>query len=60
MIACLLMLGTLLRVTVRNPAGVGAESLLLRQRLAVLTRPTRKSPPLRTRDKLVWLLARLL
>ena len=36
------------------------ENLLLRQQLAVLTRPTRKRPRLRRRDKLFWVLARRL
>ena len=31
-----------------------AENLYLRQQLAVLTRPTRKRPRLRARDKLFW------
>jgi transposase InsO family protein len=34
------------------------ENLLSRHQLAVLTRPQRKRPPLRTRDKLLWLLVR--
>jgi putative transposase len=36
------------------------ENLLLRHQLAVLTRPTRARPParLRSRDKLLWILAR--
>jgi transposase InsO family protein len=34
-----------------------AENLLLRQQLAVLTRPTRRRPRLRARDRLVWTLA---
>ena len=36
------------------------ENLLLRHQLAVLTRPTRKRPRLRRRDKLFWVLARRL
>jgi transposase InsO family protein len=39
---------------------VAAENLLLRQQLAVLTRPTRKRPRLRRCDKVSWMLARLL
>ena len=35
-------------------------NLLLRHQLAVLTRPTRRRPRLRTRDKLLWVLARRL
>src|SRR5436190_22383329 len=37
-----------------------AENPLLRHQLAVLTRPTRKRPAMRRRDKLVWILARVL
>jgi transposase InsO family protein len=59
MIECLLLLVALLRATVRDRADLVAENLLLRQQLAVLTRPTRKRPRLRTRHKLVWVLARL-
>jgi hypothetical protein len=36
-----------------------AENLLLRQQLAVLTRPTRKRPRLRARGELFWLLVGL-
>src|SRR5436190_24376950 len=36
------------------------ENALLRHQLAVLTRPTRKRPAIRRRDKLLWLLARRL
>jgi hypothetical protein len=37
-----------------------AENLLLRHQLAVLSRPGRQRPPLRIRDKVVWILARRL
>ena len=59
MIECLLLLLALLRAAVRARTELVAESLLLRHQLAVLTRPTRRRPRLRGRDKLVWLLARL-
>src|SRR5919201_1668560 len=59
MIECLLLLVALLRATVCSRSDLVAENLLLRQQLAVLTRPTRKRPRLRTRDRVVWVLARL-
>src|SRR3712207_3614444 len=52
-----LMLG-LVRVRLRSRADLVAENVLLRQRLAVLTRPSQKRPRLRTRDKLLWVLVR--
>src|SRR4051812_18733950 len=54
----LLLLG-LVRATLCNRGDLVVENLLLRQQLAVLTRPTRKRPRRRARDKLFWLLARL-
>ena len=59
MIECLLLLHALLRAAVCARAELAAENVLLRHQLAVLTRPTRRRPRLRARDKLVWLLARL-
>jgi putative transposase len=59
MIEYLLLLLALVRATVCNRGDLVAENLLLRQQLAVLTRPTRKRPRLRAPDKLFWLLARL-
>jgi transposase InsO family protein len=59
MIEYVLLLLALLRATVCSRADLAAENLLLRQQLAVLTRPTRKRPRLRARDKLFWLLVRL-
>ena len=59
MIEYLLLLVALLWATIRERGGLIAENLLLRQQLAVLTRPTRRRPRLRTRDKLFWVLARL-
>jgi putative transposase len=54
-----LLLGSL-RGAVRDRTDLVAENLLLRHQLAVLTRPTRRRPRLRTRDKLRWVLARRL
>jgi transposase InsO family protein len=50
----------LARATLRSRGDLLAENLLLRQQLAVLTRPTRKRPRLRVRDKLFWLAVGLL
>ena len=44
----------------RDREALVAENVLLRQQLAVLTRPTRKRPRLRTRDKLFWVVVRAL
>jgi transposase InsO family protein len=55
----LLLLVDLLRAIVRRHGDLVAENVLLRQQLAVLTRPTRKRPRLRARDKLFWRLTRL-
>ena len=49
-----------LRAAVRDRSDLVAENLLLRHQLAVLTRPTRRRPRLRTRDRLLWVLARRL
>ena len=59
MIESLLLLMALLRATVCDRGDLVAENLLLRQQLAILTRPTRRRPRLRARDKLFWLLVRL-
>src|SRR5262245_42686783 len=59
MIEYLCLLVTVLRAAVSSRSALTAENLLLRQQLAVLTRPTRKRPRLRSRDKLFWLLVRL-
>jgi transposase InsO family protein len=45
-----------LRGAVRDRSDLVAENLLLRHQLAVLTRPTRRRPRLRSRDKLLWVL----
>ncbi len=60
MLEYLLLLLSLVRATVRDRDTLVAENLLLRHQLAVLTRPTRKRPRLRTRDKLFWVVVRAL
>jgi len=57
MLEYLLLLVSLLGAIVRDREALVAEHLLLRQQLAVLTRPTRKRPRLRARDKLFWVVA---
>jgi putative transposase len=49
-----------LRAGLRSRADLVAENLLLRHQLAVLTRPTRKRPSVRARDKFLWVLTRRL
>ena len=58
MLEYLLLLLGLIRAAARDREALVAENLLLRQQLAVLTRPTRKRPQLHTRDKLFWVVAR--
>src|SRR5919199_6165060 len=58
MIEYLLLLVGLLRAVVSSRANLVAENLLLRQQLTVLSRPTRKRPQLRSRDKLFWVVIR--
>ena len=60
MLEYLLLLLSLIRAAVRDREALVAENLLLRQQLAVLTRPTRKRPRLRARDKLFWVVVRAL
>src|ERR671928_22424 len=60
MLEYLLLLLSFIRAAVRDRDALVAENLLLRHQLAVLTRPTRKRPRLRTRDKLVWVVVRAL
>ena len=60
MLAYLLLLVAFVRGSVASRAELAVENLLLRQQLAVLTRPTRKRPRLRRGDKLFWVLARRL
>jgi putative transposase len=55
----LLLAGALRRAILRDRGALVVENLLLRQRLAILTRPTRRRPRLGARDKLFWVLARL-
>jgi putative transposase len=50
----------LLHAALRSRRDLVLENLLLRHQLAALTRPTRKRPRLRRRDKLHWVLARRL
>ena len=60
MLEYLLLLLSLVRMTVRNREALIAENLLLRHQLTILTRPTRKRPRLRARDKLFWVAVRAL
>ena len=55
-----LLLVNLIRAIVRDREALVAENLLLRHQLAVLTRPTRRRPRLRARDKLFWVVIRAL
>src|SRR5262245_314107 len=57
MLDYLLLLADLIRAALRSRRELVAENLILRQQLAVLTRPTRKRARLRAHDKLVWVLA---
>jgi putative transposase len=54
----LVLLIRVLRAALHSRGDLIVENLLLRHQLAVLTRSQRKRPPLRTRDKLLWLVAR--
>src|SRR5437016_9197885 len=60
MLEYLLLLLSLVRTTVRDREALIAENLLLRHQLTLLTRPTRKRPRLRARDKLFWVVVRAL
>ena len=60
MIEYLPLLVGLFRAMLCSRADLVAENLLLRQQLTVLTRPTRKRPRLRSRDKLFWVVLRAL
>jgi len=51
------LLLAVVRAALGSRSDLLAENLLLRQQLAVLTRPTRKHPRLRVRDRLFWTLA---
>ena len=58
MIEYLLLLFGLIRAATRGRAALVAENLVLRQQVAVLTRPTRQRARLRPRDRLFWVLVR--
>jgi hypothetical protein len=60
MLEYLLLLLSLVRAAVRDREALLTENLLLRHQLAVLTRPTRRRPRPRARDKLFWVLVRAL
>ena len=60
MLDYLLLLVAFARAVVSDRAELVAENLVLRQQLAVLTRPTRKRPRLRQGDRVFWVLARRL
>src|ERR671929_545601 len=60
MLEYLLLLLSLIHAVVRDRDALIAENLLLRHQLAILTRPTRKRPRLRARDKLFWVVVRAL
>jgi putative transposase len=60
MLEYLLLLLRLFGSAVRYREALVAENLLLRPQLTVLTRPTRKRPRLRARDKLFWVVVRAL
>src|SRR5436309_6584696 len=60
MLEYLLLLLSLLGSAVRDREALVAENLLLRHQLTVLTRPTRKRPRLRSRDKQFWVVLRAL
>jgi transposase InsO family protein len=60
MLAYLLLLMTFARAILGSRADLAVENLLLRQQLAVLTRPTRKRPRLQPLDRAFWALARRL
>jgi transposase InsO family protein len=51
---------TAVRAALSSRSDLVAENLVLHQQLAVLTRPTRKRPRVRARDKLFWMAVRAL
>jgi hypothetical protein len=59
MLDYLLLLLAFARAVVSSRAELAVENLVLRQQLAVLTRPTRKRPRLRRGDRVFWVLAQL-
>jgi len=60
MLEYLLLLVSLLHACVRTRSDLMTENVLLRQQLAVLSRPTRQRSPLRGRDRLFWIMTRIL
>ena len=60
MLEYLFLLVGVFRTVLRSHSDLAAENLLLRQQLTVLTRPTRRRPRLRSRDKLFWVVIRAL
>jgi len=56
----LFLLIGLFSASLRTRSDLVAENLLLRQQLAVLSRPTRRRPRLRRRDRLFWSMTRIL
>jgi hypothetical protein len=60
MLDYILLMADLIRAALRSRRELVAENLLLRQQLAVLTRPTRRRARLRAHDKLFWVLTRRL
>src|SRR5262245_22506587 len=57
MLDYLFLVAALFRTGLRRHGDLMAEHLLLRHQLAVLTRPTRKRPRLRTGNRLFWVVA---
>jgi hypothetical protein len=60
MLEYLLLLVSLFRTVLYSRADPIAANLLLRQQLAVLSRPTRRRPRLRSWDMLFWVVIRAL
>jgi hypothetical protein len=58
MLEYLLLLVGLIGAAFHSWSDLVAENLILRQQLAVLTRPTRKRPRLRFRDRFFWVVVR--
>src|SRR3989442_7115391 len=60
MLELLTLLLGVVPAALRSRRALVLENLLLRHQLAALTRPARKRPAIRRRDRLVWILARRL
>jgi hypothetical protein len=60
MLEVLALLLAAVLAALRTRRGLVVENALLRHQLAVLTRPTRRRPRIRPRDKPLWVLARRL